>query len=224
MTANPSAEQYQIPPSFAEITRRELSSDSQDPLPSLYLQLLEICVVDPSNVLQGALGLHLNLKYLKALRLESCRGLPDALAMFANDNESAKSFEMPKLTALLIRHELLNNQRNDLRKALERFLKSLCGLTQFEVHLDNTEDRQELGPILEKHGQTLRPLLWEERRGPRTCIDIDTSILPDETRPTVNLEIDSEACPNLIALALLLDWNAVTESDKHHKAVSVNFI
>ena len=178
------------------------------PPPSLGLESLEICGVDPASVLQGTFGLQIDFKQVRILKIESCSRLNDALTLFHNGNGTPKSIEMPKITELSIRHEQ-NVIQLDFQLNLRLFLVSLPGLTRLEVLVENIYDAQNLRPILEKHGNALQHLLWDERRGPGAGMRNANSILPEDRRGTANVELISRTCPNLVALALPFNWDPI---------------
>jgi len=210
---------HRLPRSFADATREDLSSEDQRSVPSLLLDTLHLCGLELSKTLRGAIGLELDFQTLTTLSLQSCPDLPNALPLLVSDRHSANVYKLPRLTTLFIRCER-KLDRTIFTNILERFLTSLPGLTRLEVLVDRTRDRQTLGPILDIHGETLNCLLWEERSGPRKTADNDTSTVSGQL---TNLRIIARKCPRLTALALPLDWKALSGSDKHHSKASPHF-
>ncbi len=209
----------QLPQSFADTTRKAVSSEDQRSVSSLRLETLHLCGLELSRTLQGAIGLELDFQKLSMLSLQSCPGLPTALPLLVSDHHSAEGFKLPKLNALFISCER-DLSPIPFTNILEQFLRSLPGLTRLEVLVDKARGRQPLGPILDIHGKTLNCLLWEERYCSRMRVNGDASMVREHVR---NLKVVSQKCPELTALALPVDWKAISESDKYHPRASSHF-
>lgn len=206
--------QTQLPASFAQSTRKALGAVEGE-LVNLSLNVLNLFGLEPSSIFQGHLGIRVDFDNLKALRLFSCPGLYDALATFTANIDSSSTLKPLKLKGLFIRHEARGAPYR-FGQVLERFLTSFCGLNNLEVMVEGTTHPQNLRPILAIHGKTLHVLLWDERKGPRTRIDVTTSNVCCQFG---NLTAIAQHCPRLVILALTLNWSACVGSNTHHSWV-----
>ena len=197
----PSRHYRQLPESFAKAIKNELPAEHHGSIPSLCLNNLEVCGLNVSCMTQTALGLRLDFASLTRLNLESCPDLIGALELFTPNDNQTKTFRVPNLTALRIRHEVSGTQYR-FRTILEHFLKSLTRLVQLEVLIDRTDRCQNLKPILDVHGETLEQLMWEERSKPRTSPNEVTSLFRGRLG---HFQVVARQCPNLTALALPLN-------------------
>ena len=182
--------------------------DNQDLTPKLHLRTLEICGIDMCKVLQGHIGLEFSLESLTKLRLESCPDLVEAMEQFTTDTpDAAKALNAPMLTSLFVRHEFdSQSQDDDFHNVLEKFLNALPGLTELEVLVIGIPSCY-LGSIFKVHGGTLKRFIWDYQDKPRTTFADDDSTFP---RIANDLEVISDACPNLVSLGLRLDWADIT--------------
>lgn len=119
-----------------------------------------------------------------------------------------------RLHTLAIRHE---NTSNELTRLLETFLTSLRPLTHLHILLEGyNEEEVQLQKVLQVHGTCLRSLVWDERTGPRSGVQEDTCLYPNDHN---TLQLVAKHCPGLKALGIALDWEDVIRSEKGHKKV-----
>ena len=190
-----------------------LSQRGLDPLIHLSLESLGLCGFDFGSVVRKEIGLDIDFNDLTMLRLESCAGLNQAFQLFMGQVDSSK-LALSALQDLFVR---LEKPVQDFSAGLESFLTSICGLTSLQVLIDGASATQDLKPILKVHGESLRTLVWDERRGRRTQLGVSTSLLPFKLG---NLKIISQYCRSLQVLAIPLDWGAISSSHEHHMAVT----
>ena len=179
----------------------------------LSLESLHLCGLNLGSVLQGKIALDIDFTTITQLRLESCPGLSLAFSIFMGPAFLSKS-ALGALKDLFIRLEEPDAHFSNI---LETFLTSIPGLVHLRVLIDYALANQDLEPILEIHGQTLRTLVWDERRGPRICLDVSTSLLSTGLR---KLKVISQMCPSLTILGMALDWEAMTSAGKQARKVT----
>ena len=200
----------------------------EDPLIHLSLESLALCGFDFGSVVRSVvrneIGLDVDFNNLTMLRLESCAGLSQAFQLLMGQADSSK-LALSALQGLFVRLEEpvqdlfvgLKEPVQDFTPGLESFLTSIGGLTSLQVLIDGASATQDLEPILKVHGESLRMLVWDERRGRRTHLGVSTSLLPSKVG---NLNVISQYCRCLEVLAIPLDWEAIRSSDEHHMAVT----
>ena len=170
----------------------------------LCLGSLHLCGLNLGSVLQGKMGLDIDFTKITHLRLESCPELSQAFSLLMDPAGSSRS-TLYALQDLFIRFE---NPDAQFSKSLESFLTSIRGLIHLRVLIDKASAAQDLEPILDVHGKTLRTLVWDERSGPRTDLDASTSLLLTGRGIRGILRIVSQKCHSLTTLGMALDWNA----------------
>ena len=179
----------------------------------LSLGSLHLCGLNLGSVLQGKLALDIDFTKITQLRLESCPELSQAFSILMDPTGSLRT-ALGALEDLFIR---LEDPDAHLSNSLESFLTSIPRLIHLRVLIDNAFADQDLEPILEFHGKTLRTLVWDERSGPRTRLDASTSLLSTGLR---RLKIVSQKCPSLTILGIALDWKAISRTDEYHATVT----
>ena len=184
-----------------------------DPLIHLSLESLSLCGFDFGSVVRKEIGLDIDFNDLTMLRLESCAGLSQAFQLLMGQVDSSE-LALSALQNLFVR---LEEPVQDFSAGLESFLTSIGELTSLHVLIDGASATQDLEPILEVHGESLRTLVWDERRGRRTQLGVSTALLPSKVG---NLNVISQYCRSLHVLAIPLDWEAISSSDEHHMAVT----
>ena len=152
------------------------------------------------------MALDINFNSITQLRLESCPGLRQAFSLLKGPGVPSK-LGLDALEDLYVRRE---NPGRDFSSTFKRFLTSIRGLKYLRVLVDGAFQAQDLQPILKVHGQTLEGLVWDERSGPRTFLDLSTSVLPLRAAHG-NLSLISQYCPHLRELGIPLDWKAIKE-------------
>lgn len=175
-----------------------------------YLKSLHLCGIEVRKVISGEMVLDIDFNNITQLRLESCPGLGQAFPLLADQAGSS----LGALEDLFMRVE---DPDAVFYGSLEGFLTSIRGLINLKVLIDKAVSTQDLEPILKVHGKTLTTLVWEERRGPRTHLCACTSQLSTRLG---NLKVISRYCPSLKTLAIPLDWEGISSSDRHHGMVT----
>ncbi|KAL8771691.1 MAG: hypothetical protein Q9209_002882 [Squamulea sp. 1 TL-2023] len=147
-----------------------------------------------------------NLSALTSLSLESCRGLEPFFDMLpgSGTDQSSPLVAKLQLRSLYIRYERSNQQ---LRRKLLNFLTSISGLTNLSILLESPDEPGHYQEVLERHGRSLRTLVWEERVGRL----VGFSALPDRAHLLGDVEAIAEYCPNLIELGIPFDWHIFTD-------------
>ena len=169
----------------------------------LSLRSMHLCALNLQIVLQGEMALDIDFTKITQLRLESCPELSQAFSILVNPAVPS-SIALGALKDLFIR---LEDPDAQFSNSLKSFLISIPGLIHLRVLIDNALADQDLEPILEIHGKTLRTLVWDERRGPRTRLDTCTSWLSTDLK---TLKILSQKCRSLTTLGMALDWEAMS--------------
>ena len=201
-----------ISTSLANDIRNLLSRISPDPLIHLSLKSLTLCGFNFGSVVRGEIGLDIDFNNLTMLNLESCAGLNQAFHLLGGQVDSSK-LALSALQDLFVR---LETPDQTFPASLESFLTSIRRLRHLQVLIEGASAAQNLDPILKVHGESLRTLVWDERLGPRTQLGVSTSLLSSKVG---NLKVISHYCRFLQVLAIPLDWEAISSSDKHHVAV-----
>lgn len=152
-------------------------------------------IIKPDSVM-------LDISSLTSVKLESCHGLEGAFDVL----KAEKGKQGLPLRSFHIRQESASPQ---FRAQLLDFLGSLRGLIHLSVLLE-TEDPsepQELEQMLVAPGQSLRSLVWDERRGRRD------SFVPQQHISYLSpyqLQAVIARCPNLVELGICIDWRSFT--------------
>ena len=197
---------------FSE-TMDDFLSDVNPRRVPLSLESLHLCGLNLGLVLQGKMALDIDFAKLTQLRLESCPELSSAFSILMDPARSS-NFALGALKDLFIR---LEDPDAHISNSLESFLTSIHGLIHLRVLIDNALADQDLEPILEVHGKTLRTLVWDERSGRRTRLDASTSLLSTDLQ---RLQVVSQKCPSLTVLGIALDWEAMTSMGEHYATVT----
>lgn len=194
--------------SLANGVEKALAKLGSDPLIRLSLESLTLCGFDFDSVVRGEVGLDIDFSNLASLTLESCDGLSQALDLLGGQRDS------PKLALGALKDFFLRLE--EPVPGLETFLTSIRGLVSLQVLIDGASAAQNIKPILKVHGESLRTLVWDERRGRRTKLGLSTSLLPFKFG---NLKVISHFCRFLQVLAIPLDWEVISSSDENRRAV-----
>ena len=171
----------------------------------LSLGSLHLCALNLGRVLKSETVLDIDFTKITQLRLESCPELSQAFSILMDPAGPPKS-ALVALEDLFIRLEDPDAHFSD---SLETFLTSIPRLIHLRVLIDNTSVSQDLEPILDIHGETLRTLVWDERSRPRTRLNASTSVL---YRGLENLEVVAQKCHSLKTLGIALNWEAMTSA------------
>lgn len=189
-----------FPASFAEIAKDALPASEREVVPTLSLQTLGLHSLNFENVVGGALGLEVDFSNMTTLKLRSCSGLDEAFAiLMGNVSQNARPSAL-KLTTFTLRHE---DGGQDFVQNLTAFLTSFTGLEHLRLLLEGQRRATSKVPILEKHGETLQTLVWDERRRLRKNINEDNSLFLNGNN---NFRLIARKCPNLKALGLSMRW------------------
>lgn len=149
---------------------------------------------------------------LKALAIKSCSRLDGTLAFLQSAIvKPVGSGEVVKLKSFDLRSDNRVNTPNTaiVLDALKNFLTSFNGLVHLGLLLeDRNVSVSMFAAILEKHGPTLRRLIWDVRLQERTSFTKDLS-----RAQTGNAHVAwiFKWCPMLEELGLSLDWTALME-------------
>ena len=197
---------------LANGVEKALAKLGPDPLIHLSLESLTLCGFDFDSVVRGEIGLDIDFNNLTVLKLESCDGLSQALNLLAGQRDSPK-LALGALDDFFLR---LEEPVQNFSAGLETFLTSIRGLTSLQVLIDGASATQNIQPILKVHGESLRTLVWDERRGRRTKLGVSTSLLPFKFG---NLKAISQFCRFLQVLAIPLNWEVISRSDENRRAV-----
>ena len=193
---------------FTISMKETLSELDSEPLYlHLSLESLNLCGLNVATLVRGEMALDIDFSKITVLRLESCPGLSEAISLLTGQGSSPK-LVLTALDELFLRVE---DPDANFSASLESFLTSIRGLTHLQVLLDNRSRVQDLEPILSVHGKTLKTLVWDERRGPRTRLDASTSLF--STTRLSTLWYICQSCPLLTILGIPLDWKTLKSSE-----------
>ena len=196
--------EYELPASFGEMAKEELAAFEQDMMRLLSPETLGLYGLNFVNVVEGALGLQIDFGSMTSLRLESCSGLNEAFRiLMGHDASQNATLSALQLNSFLVRQEGVDQA---FAQHLTAFLTSFTGLNHLGLLLEGHTHSMRKAPILEKHGKTLRTLIWDERRRPRKDTSEVTSL---STRDNNNLNLIAYKCPNLKALGLSVGWESL---------------
>ena len=178
------------------------------------LQQLTLTGFDVDQVALGSLGVRLCLHSLKSLILESCSGVEQAfISMLECTHCNSGNSGNLQLEALKIRHE---NATPLFQEYLWDFLKGFSGLKRLELMLEGPSHMPpaHIQSIFRVHGRTLSTLLWDQRTGPRTSVNSDTSLSHHSL-----LGLVARKCPKIQELGLNINWSRMLSSQGHHQLV-----
>ena len=197
-------------------TMGEILSDLNLSEVHLSLGSLHLCGLNLASVLQGKVALDIDFTKITQLRLESCPRLIQAFSVLMDPAGSSR-IALDALEDLFIR---LEDPDAHFSNSLESFLTSIRGLIHLRVLIDNALADQDLKPILEVHGKTLKTLVWDERIGRRTRLDASTSVLSTSLS---RWKVVSQKCPSLKILGIALDWEAMNLMGDYYVQVTTVF-
>jgi hypothetical protein len=181
----------------------EYRSRNEDSSPKFNLHCLHLVGIVLRNPLPRAPLIFTNLEVLQSLCLESCSGVLQLL-------ESLTSFANLQLKRFWLRCE---EDTFEFRTVLNSFLESFSGLEHLAILLDNARAPLEIGKLTDKHGMTLKTLVWESRQGPRTTIKVNTSYpMANSGKDHSDLGLICDDCMQLEELGIAIDWNGKLEN------------
>lgn len=146
----------------------------------------------------------IDLGALKEMTLESCCSLDAAFTTLGNS-------QLPNLENLYIRQEGVNDQ---IFALLTTFLCALPPLMTLFVLLEGDIHQFDLGTILQKHGESLRRLIIDVRRGNRSSVQHSKTIW----RPQ-NTDDIAQYCPNLVELGIPIHWKYMGYTSRGRRTV-----
>lgn len=171
--------------------------------PKFNLHSLHLVGIVLRNPLPGAPLIFTNLEVLQSLCLESCSGILQLL-------KSLTSFANLQLKRFWLRCE---EETVEFRIVLNSFLESFSGLEHLAILLDNARAPLKIRKLTDKHGMTLKTLVWESRQGPRTTLSVNTSYPMDRSSKAYSdLELICDDCKQLEELGITIDWNGKFKS------------
>lgn len=189
--------------------RTSKSATSRDPI--LRLEHFKMINLKPINLLNDHSPRLICFSSLTSLTLESCHDLVSLFSYFVDLRTNVQEPDnLKNLRALTIRYE---QSTNDFRSFLQSFLCYLQPLRTLRILLEGTAVFQDLRPILDIHGRTLRCLLWDEREGRRMSIAKARDIHADGIG---YLERISELCPFLVELGVSIRWSPENNTDERY--------
>lgn len=200
---------------FAKLAKSEVAALNEPSPPFLRLESLSLIGLNFLAFVGALIEPDIDFNSLSMLTLESCACLEAALPFLTGAvTGKPKAKSSLRLHTLAIRHE--NASSRCLRK-LETFLLLLKPLANLHILLEGLYDEGiDMRKLLRVHGKSLQSLIWDERMGPRSDVQDDTSLLPDDHK---DLTLIAKYCPGLKALGIGFDWQDIFESDKNHKKV-----
>ncbi|KAI9777891.1 MAG: hypothetical protein M1835_005116 [Candelina submexicana] len=140
---------------------------------------------------------------LETFYLESCIGSEELLESLAVSFGSTSNDQVPKIKDFRFRHE---DSTTSLRVAVGKFLSSFSGLRSLSILLDRTEAMPHPRCFTEKHGKTLKTLVWDGRSEPRSHFCLSTAVVASDPFVHSELVFISENCPHLVELGVSIDW------------------
>ena len=149
---------------------------------------------------------------LNTLVLEQCSGLAHTLDHLKATAGQGKCRLDLNLKSLTIREDSYDE---GMYSIIEQFLCSFQGLTCLYVLLDGFYPHS-IAPVLKEHGKTLRTLIWDERSGRRFSEAEGVHVFLEPLGHVSNV---AKYCPEMRALGIAIDWDAITWSDELHTSV-----
>ena len=181
---------------------------------TLSLEALRLCGLHLAAAIRYD-GPKIDLTNLTTLTIESCFIMRSAFEQLAA--RGAINLTTPskmRLKSFYLRHEKSGIRVDeDIEQLLFMFLCSFQGLEDLHVLLEGPGPRRwALAPILIKHGQTLRTLVWDKRTGPRMKVQKSTTV---HALRLFYLDCISRYCQKLVALGISIDWDFVYQPKNH---------
>ena len=187
--------------------------------PIMTLDSLRLIAVNVIHFMNPAFRPIIAYDALVTLRIESCLGLNEFCQALTDDRTEqlrAKGVIFPYLKDLAVRAERVDNI---LMRCLKTILVLLQPLRQLFLLLEGHFKEEIIQKVLNRHGQSLQSLIWDEReasrsrgesRSIRTCSN--------------HLRVISKRCPRLEALGVRLIWSFLTDGtvgEKHDEVSSI---
>ena len=181
---------------------------------TLSLEALRLCGLHLAAAIRYD-GPEIDFTNLTTLMIESCFNMRSAFEQLAA--RGAINFTTPskmRLKSFYLRHESSGIRVDgDIEQLLFTFLCSFQGLEEPHVLLEGPGPRKwALAPILIKHSQTLRTLVWDQRTGPRMKAEKSTTV---HSPRLFYLDCISRYCQKLVALGISTDWDFVYQPKNH---------
>ena len=182
--------------------------------PLLTLESLKIIANNPLNLI-GDVAAHLiSFTCLTTLILDSCLDLPGLFSHMNYGTLDERPLGHLRLRTLMIRHE---ESSDTFKIELRNFLCLLHPLKKLCILLEGEAAPSDLGPVLQLHGQSLRCLIWDEKKPKRSTLSQQTMIGP---RGIGHLELISKMCPELVELGVSIWWTIQPRQDLRYDARS----
>lgn len=204
-----------ITDTFAELMKAKFADLEEPSTPVVRLESLSLIGLDLHPFANGLIEPVVDFNSLSILTLESCAGLKAAFPLLMGPGaRRRKAKSALRLHTLAIRHE---NTSDGFLRELETFLLWLRPLAHLHVLLEGPyEGEIGLRKVLKAHGKCLQSLVWDERTGPRSCVQVETALLANDYD---DLKVVAKHCPGLKALGMSLDWGDIAGSKQNHKKV-----
>ena len=190
------------------LSSRIMSAFSENPQRSGYLpnvHHLRLRGLDLSCMMDYKGQNIVNFGHLTKMTLESCYRLETALAKL-------EPLQLPSLQHLQIRHEAVDP---GVCNTLVSFLRSLPPLRGLYLLLQGSIPSFHLEQILEVHGESLRALLVDFRRGTRPSIHESRTLWKAQYLDNI-----AKFCPNLVELGIPVIWQPRSVRLSHPLPVS----
>ncbi len=170
----------------------------------LNLSSLALLALNVHPAQAGSLSRSVELSCLRKLTLESCPGSAEFIQQLAATMPTDNSAEQTllALSEFSFRYEA---PEQTLIAALETFLVRINPLVHLSVLLDSTRTMPQVGRFIQKHGTTLKCLVWEGRIGQGSGQTPDS--LGDIWDEDSEISAVLRHCPQLKELGVPLDWH-----------------
>ncbi len=200
---------------FAKLMKDKVRALKEPSTPIVRLESLTLIGLNFSAFVGCLIEPFFDFGSLTVLTLESCAGLEAAFPLLVGGGAGRRKAKSAlQLHTLAIRHE---NTSYDFLRNFEIFLLSLKPLAHLHVLLEGDyEGAVEMHKVLRIHGKCLQSFIWDERTGPRSDVQADTTLHFVDHQ---HLGLVAKYCPGLKALGISLDWGDIAASEKNHKKV-----
>ncbi|KAL8951409.1 MAG: hypothetical protein Q9222_002630 [Ikaeria aurantiellina] len=154
---------------------------------------------------------------LTSLSIQSCWELEEFFIGLMAENEGLPRISAFKLRSFSIRHEISDD---NLKEQLEQFRVSLPALTKLSVLLEPVNQFLDIERVLERHGPTLRSLVWHERNKTR----LEDHVFEQRWKLIWSNYVTAiaERCPNLVELGIPLNWNSFMHWEDSNYGLSIS--
>ncbi len=200
---------------FAKLMKDKVRALKEPSNPIVRLESLTLVGLNFLAFVGGLIEPFFDFGSLTVLKLESCAGLEAAFPLLVGGGAGRqKTKSALRLHTLAIRHE---NTSYDFSRNFEIFLLSLKPLAHLHVLLEGDyAEAVTMSKVLRIHGKCLQSFIWDERSGPRSDVQRNTTLhFVDHS----NLGYVAKYCPGLKALGISLHWGDIAASEKNHKKV-----